>query len=115
MLDIKNRIIQYPNRYKQTLVVGTSDTYDLEPITGVVTEVGTKVDRNLLFGLQGFHGNTITFNSDGSIVEVNGEGGIKTTSFPSATSIIETFVSDGHSITKTTTFNIDGSISEVIS
>ncbi|GEM_PF-3281537 len=45
---IENRLVQFPHRYKLTKVDGTQDTYDLEPITGNVTSVGTPVDKALL-------------------------------------------------------------------
>ena len=38
-----------PGRYKQTLVAGTTDTYDLEAVPGVVTEAGDDLNKaNLL-------------------------------------------------------------------
>lgn len=46
--NIIDRIIQYPSRYKMTLVAGTTDTYDLEPVTGIVTAEGTKINKAYL-------------------------------------------------------------------
>ncbi len=45
---IENRLVQFPHRYKLTKVDGIQDTYDLEPITGNITSVGTPVDKALL-------------------------------------------------------------------
>lgn len=59
---------------------------------------------------------TTNFNPDGSITEVTKVGSTtirtKTTTFPSATQIIETTVENGVTRTKTTTFNPDGTITE---
>lgn len=77
------------------------------------TVSGTPINRANLMAIQGFIGNTVQFNADGSITETNSLGEVKTTQF-TENSIIETFVGD-KTITKTTVFNADGSISEVIS
>lgn len=77
------------------------------------TVSGTPINRANLMAIQGFIGNTVQFNADGSITETNSLGEVKTTQF-TANSIVETFVGD-KTITKTTVFNADGSISEVIS
>lgn len=46
---MKDRTVQYPNRYKLTPVGGTSDTYDLTAVPGTVTEPGTVLNKaNLL-------------------------------------------------------------------
>lgn len=59
---------------------------------------------------------TTNFNPDGSITEVTLANGVtirtKTTTFPSATQIVETIVENGITTTKTITFNPDGSITE---
>jgi hypothetical protein len=44
---LKDRIVQYPNRYKLTQVSG--DTYDLTPVPGNVTEQGTDLNKANLF------------------------------------------------------------------
>lgn len=112
MKDVKNRIVQHPNRYKLTPVSG--DIYDLSPEPGTVTEIGTIVNRSLLMGVQGFSANETVFNADGSITETNADLDTKITVFNSDGSITETFTSNGISIAKQTTFNSDGSISEVM-
>ena len=63
--------------------------------------------------IQGFLGNTIVFNTDGSIVETNSEGQTKKTVFNADGSITEIFSGD-LTITKKTIFNSNGSISEVV-
>lgn len=77
-------------------------------------ENGTPINRENLMAMQGFIAQTTTFNTDGSITEVNGLGQTKTTVFNADGSITETFTGE-KTITKTTTFNADGSITEVIS
>lgn len=84
----------------------------IEIIDKTAERNGTKINRKTLMAMQGFIGCTIQFNDDGSIVETNTEGQTKTTKFENG-SIIETFVGE-KTIKKITTFNADGSISEVI-
>lgn len=74
---------------------------------------GTPLNRQNMMAIQGFADNTITFNDDNSITETNFWGQKKTTRFEDG-KIIEVFEGD-KTITKTTTFNTDGSISEVLS
>jgi hypothetical protein len=46
---MRDRIVQFPNRYKLTPVAGQADTYDLEAVPGIVTEAGTDLNKaNLL-------------------------------------------------------------------
>jgi hypothetical protein len=40
-----DRIVQYPGRYKLTLVAGTTDTYDLEAVPGTITATGTPYNK----------------------------------------------------------------------
>lgn len=77
-------------------------------------QAGTEINRANLMAIQGFVANKILFNSDGSIVETNGKGEKLTTRFNSNGSITTTLVGK-KTITKTTSFNNDGSISEVVS
>ena len=114
MINIEDRVVQFPNRYQLVLVSGTTDTYDLIEVPGTETAEGTDVNRTALMALQGFCANETVFNSDGSITETNADLDTKVTVFNSDGSITETFTSDGISIAKQTTFNADGSISEVM-
>ena len=100
-------------RYKLTKEDGSSENITLE-LNDDATVEGTPINRENLMAMQGFIGQTTTFNSDGSITETNFLNQKKTTIFNSDGSIVETFVGD-KTITKTTTFNSDGSITEVIS
>lgn len=50
MIDIVDRVVQYPNRYKLTPVSG--DVYDLTPEAGTVTAEGTPVNKATLEGLR---------------------------------------------------------------
>lgn len=59
-------------------------------------------------------GGTTTFNDDGSIVQTPTNGGSITTTFGDNT-VTEVIVQNGFTVTKTTTFNNDGTISEVMS
>lgn len=75
---------------------------------------GTPLNRNNLMAIQGFEAKQTVFNSDGSIIETNAIGQKKITSFNQKTgAITETFYGE-KTITKTTTFEEDGSIKEVI-
>ena len=75
---------------------------------------GTPINRENLMAIQGFQAKNTVFNDDGSIMETNEDGHTLTTVFNSDNSITETFTGE-KTITKTTNFNDDGSISEVIS
>ena len=75
---------------------------------------GTPINRKNLMAIQGFMNQNTTVNADGSIVQVNSDGQRLTTKFNDDGSITETFVGE-KTITKTTSFGLDGSISEVIS
>lgn len=75
---------------------------------------GTPINRENLMAMQGFIANNTVFNADGSITETNGKGESLTIVFNDDGSIKETFVGE-KTIIKTTTFNLDGSISEVVS
>ena len=75
---------------------------------------GTPINRKNLMAIQGFINQNTTLNADGSIVQVNSDGQRLTTTFNDDGSITETFVGE-KTITKTTSFGLDGSISEVIS
>lgn len=44
---VKDRVVQYPHRYKLTKVDGTDDVYDLERVPGTVSDEGTAVNRQL--------------------------------------------------------------------
>lgn len=77
------------------------------------TESGTPINRDNLMAIQGFDASTTKFNSDGSIVETNSLGHTLTTTFSNG-NIIEKFVGN-KTITLTTKFNDDGTISGVLS
>jgi hypothetical protein len=78
------------------------------------TTNGTALNREALMAIQGFQAKTTTINDEGTaIVETNGEGHTLTTIIKDNV-ITEVFVGQ-KAITKTTTFNNDGSITEVIS
>lgn len=74
---------------------------------------GTPLNRKNMMALQGFFENTLSFNDDGTITEVNGDGSRLTTTFNDDGTITEKFEGE-KTITKTTTFNADGSITEVV-
>lgn len=74
---------------------------------------GTPINRDNLMAMQGFISNNIVFNKDGSITETNGKGEVLTTVFNNDNSITETFIGN-KTITKKTTVNSDGSITEMI-
>lgn len=68
--------------------------------------------------LQKSENKVTVFNANGSITETIKNGATtlrtKTTTFPSATQIVETTVENGVTTTKTTTFNADGTIKEEV-
>ena len=75
---------------------------------------GTPINRENLMAMQGFQAMTTTFSGN-KIIETNGLGQKKTTTFSiDGTTITEVFEGT-KTITKTTKFKSDGSISEVIS
>ena len=86
----------------------------IEFIDKTSTTSGTPINRANLMAIQGFEAKTTVFNADGSIVETNGKGEKLTTVFNADGSIKQTFVGT-KTIVKTTTFDTNGSISEVIS
>ena len=77
---------------------------------------GTPVNRKNLMAMQGFESVTTTFNANGSITETNAKGERMVTTFNANGSITESFFdNNGMTITKTTIFNADGTIAEVVS
>lgn len=75
---------------------------------------GTPINRENMMAVQGFVTKTTTFNGDGSVVETSANGETLTTVFNDDGSITETF-SGEKTITKTTYFDKNGNIREVIS
>lgn len=69
--DVKDRVIQYPRRYKLIPVAGTTDTYDLEAVPGTVTEAGTAVNRAYLLPME-----SALENHDGNITALLGQTGL---------------------------------------
>ena len=76
------------------------------------TVAGTPINREAMMAVQGFIGNTVSFNG-GNIIETNADGHTKTVVFNADGSITEIFVGE-KTITKTTAFEGD-TIREVIS
>lgn len=74
---------------------------------------GTPINRANLMAIQGFIGKTTEFLDDGSILETNSNGETKLTTFDGG-NIIETFAGE-KIITKTTIFDLNGNIQEVLS
>lgn len=85
----------------------------IEFIDKTSEQEGTPLNRRNMMALQGFFENTLNFNEDGTITEVNGDGSVLTTTFNEDGSITEKFEGE-KVITKTTTFNKNGSITEVV-
>lgn len=77
------------------------------------TQEGTKINRKTLMAVQGFESVNTVFG-DGYIIETNSEGHKLITVFNADGTITETFMGEKE-ITKTITFNNDGSITEVLS
>ena len=85
----------------------------IEFVDKTSTTAGTKYSRANMMALQGFIAKTTVFNADGSITETNGKGETLTTVFNNDGSITETFVGE-KTLVKTTRFDSDGTISEVV-
>lgn len=85
-----------------------------EFIDDSLLESGTPINRANMMAIQGFNGSKITFGNDGTIVQTNDNGETIITSVNSDGSIVST-IKGKKVLTKTTTFNSDGSITEVIS
>lgn len=83
-------------------------------IDKTATQNGTDINRAALMGIQGFIAQKTVFNSDGSITQTNSLGHTLITTFMKNGSIKETFTGE-KTITKTITFNSDGSITEALS
>ena len=45
---MKDRSVEFPNRYRLSKVPGTDDVYDLIPAPGDVTEEGTYINKGTL-------------------------------------------------------------------
>lgn len=86
----------------------------IEFIDKTSSQSGTPINRANLMAIQGFEAKTTVFNANGSITETNTKGETLTTTFNSDGSITET-LKGSKTITKTTKFETNGSISEVIS
>lgn len=57
--DVKDRVIQFPKRFKLTAVAGEADTYDLTAVTGTVTEVGTAINKAYLQPIEDYLGDLV--------------------------------------------------------
>lgn len=92
-------------------------------INGIESEIGyppgwqdgTVINRDIMMALQGFDNTSTIFNADGSITEANALGETCVTRFNADGSITETFSAGAQQMTKTTYFDTDGKIREVLS
>lgn len=84
-----------------------------EFIDKTAEQSGTKINRKNLLAMQGFVAVNTVHNADGSVTETNAEGHTLTTTFNDDGSITEVFVGE-KTITKTTTVDDDGNVTEVI-
>lgn len=112
MRVVQNRVPKHPGRVELTQV--DTNIYDMnradEP-----TQEGTPVNAALLNAIFGFDNITTVFQEDGTIVQTDPvTGSTKTTTFNEDGSITEVMQTGDISLTKTTTFHEDGSISEVV-
>ncbi len=114
MKEILDRVPTQANRYLVTPEGGGTPFYATITRADEPVEAGTPVGRALFMTLQGMEASSITFNPDGSVTQIFDTGTL-TITFPNSTTIIERFVGEKYTVTKTTTFNLDGSITEVIS
>lgn len=115
MINFVDRIPTQTGRRKITHADGTAEYVTVEMADNPTVE-GTPLNRAAFMALQGFETVTTVFNTDGSITATNAAGDKIVTTVLENGNIQDKFTSaDGSTITKTTTFNSDGSISEVLS
>lgn len=57
--DVKDKIQEYTRRFKLVPVAGQDDTYDLEQVTGVVTELGTAINKAYLQPIEDYLGEIV--------------------------------------------------------
>lgn len=115
MINFVDRIPTQTGRRKITHADGTAEYVTVE-MADNPTVAGTPLNRAAFMALQGFETVTTVFNADGSITATNAAGDKIVTTFLENGDIQDKFTgADGSTITKTTTFNSDGSISEVLS
>ena len=115
MYDFRDRIPTQANRKKITFEDG-SIKYGTVEFADNPVEDGSKLNRNTFMEVQGFSGASISFNPNGSILETFDSGNKLLTEILPNGNVRETLTSFLGKITiKTTIFNSDGSISEVMS
>lgn len=115
MINFKDRIpaVGKANRKLITPEGGGSPYYAVIT-TADDGEAGTPLNRLNLMAMQGFGDTITTFNANGTITETFSDSSQKVTEF-TAGGVVETYTAGAQVLVKTTTFNADGSISEVIS
>lgn len=86
----------------------------IEFIDETAEKEGTPLNRTTLMGVQGFSPSVTTFNDDGSITEISPNGNTLITKFNADGSVTEMFTGE-KTITKTTYFDENGNVREVIS
>ena len=114
MVEITDRVSKNVNQFTIIKSDGSSENVILVSNEVPIIE-GTPINRDTLMAIQGFIGITTVFEDDGSITETNSQGHIMKTIFNSDGSITERFTADGRTIAKTTYFDEDGTIREVMS
>lgn len=115
MKNFTDRTPQNAGRRKITHADGTTEYVTVEMADNPTVE-GTPLNRAAMLAVQGFEETTTVFNTDGSITQTNADGDVLTTVFLSNGNIRATFKgNDNSQVTKTTTFNSDGSIGEGLS
>ena len=114
MKNFIDRVPINPNRYKITGENGAASYATIEREDNA-SVIGTALNREAFMALQGMEASDTVFNPDGSITETYSTGTVLT-SFSANGDVVEKFTANsGQVITKTTKFNANGSISEVIS
>lgn len=114
MRDFIDRVPTAPNKKKITKEDGSEETVTIE-FADAPTDEGTKLNRAAFMSMQGMENNSIKFGT--SNITETFDTGVLTTTFNVDGSITETFVGrpKGLTITKTTTFNSDGTITVSVS
>lgn len=112
MIDVTDRVSENVNSFTMIKSDGSSEKVILISNETPVIE-GTPINRKVLMAMQGFQSVTTTFGED-KITETNDEGHIMETIFNSDGSITERFTANDRTIAKTTYFDEDGTIREVM-
>ena len=71
MVDFKDRIVTYPNRYRIGDISGVGENIkDLLSVPGEVITAGTALNRDTFMALQGYEPCTTEFPENGNVINI---------------------------------------------